>query len=812
MSGFLHDLAYSFRTLRKSPGFAVVSILSLALGIGATTAVFSLADALALKPSRLPDPGNLVRISSKSPQWRFGQMSYREFTTLREQTATVGPLAAYAELSAGVQMQDREVPRVTLAAAVNADFFRQMRVPVALGRDFEAADDKAGSQPVALITASYHERKFGGHPAAVGSRLRVNGKDFVIAGVLPRTYVGFTRYTAPEVYVPLQMIPLLEGHRKALDDPARRSFALAARLKPGVPVTVARTEVEALAARMQQAYPETNKDLGATVLSDPVYWRERQPTDATLGLLLLGLTVLLLAIASANVANLLLGRGQERAREISVRLAVGAGRWRLVRQLLTESLVLGAAGGLVGLALGTLGIRFFQSIRLPTDFPIVIPIALDGRVLAWTAAASGLTVFLFGLVPALRATRTDLVTGLKGAAVRPGRLWGRQALVSIQVAFAVVLVVETGLFTISFWNALRQRPGFRTEGVLTAAYKPRLVGYTEEKSRRFYEQILERVREQPGVRSASLAATVPTADEEHDERIYAPGDDAKDAEKGRWTDANIVSDGYFDNLAIPVVRGRAFDRRDTARSLPVAIVNETFAQESFSGRDAVGQVIYRNGRAGKAVTIIGVAKNSRYRNVLEAPREFVYVPFSQVFRESMTIHVETEGDPLAFTETLRTETRALDPDMPMFNVFTVEDIYEHKGQLAARLVSQVTGVTGAIGIALAAVGLYAVIAFLVSRNTREIGVRMALGATPAHVVRAVLSQGLIPVALGAVAGVSLAVPVSGIFSEFLTQLRPPLETLIALACGLLAVVSLAAMVVPARRAARIDPSRALRWD
>jgi predicted permease len=585
-------------------------------------------------------------------------------------------------------------------------------------------------------------------------------------------------------------------------------------LKPGVGVAQANAEAEVIAKQLEQAYPDTNRKCSAAVRTEFQVRVDQSPYDAMLVGFILALVGVVLLIACANVANLLLSRARARSREIAVRLAIGAGRARLVRQLLTESLVIALLGGALGLVLAQAGVETFSHFKIPSDIPLSIDAKLDLRVTLYTLFASIASAILFGLAPALQATRTDLVpalkSGVEGASKRR-RLLGRNALVIAQVAGSLLLLVcATQLFRATSF-LLSSPPGFRTDHILMASFDPTLVRYTPAQTQIFYRRLEEQTRALPGVKSAALARLPPLSNYPVMKSVVPEGFQLPPGHETVTVPANIVSEGYFQTVNVPVLQGRDFKVTDNADAPRVAIASQHFARKFYPNQDPVGKRFRLDGRDGPPVEIVGLARQSQYYFLGEPPQDVLYLPLAQNPQTQMTLLAQSHGDPAALAGPIRDLVRSLDPDQPVYGVRTMEEYFDQRARKFLNWLTEAIGAMGLLGLALALVGLYGLMSYSVSRRMREIGIRMAIGADRVNVVRMVLKQGLLLAGLGVVTGVLLSV----LFSRALTAgLGLPsfnLTTLALVSLALLGVALLGAYV-PARRASMVDPMSVLRQD
>ncbi len=820
---FPANLRFAVRTLAKSPSFALIAIASLALGIGANTAMFSYVDAVLLRPLPVPESGRIVEVDSTTPDTRLGRMSYADYVDLRDRTKTLQALACYDFFFAGIAAQVNQVPKYSLNAGVSGNFFSGLRIQPALGRGFRPDEDAVtGRDPVVVISYHVWDREFARDRSVLGRKIRVNGSYFTIIGVAPENFTGPQAFVNPDIYIPMHAYQLAVPGASAdyLTSRKNRSAVLLGRLKPGVSVAEAQAELRTIGRSLAAQYPETNRDRTVTVL-DYVHARfENDPIDAALALTLLGITGLVLLIACANVANLLLGRGTARAKEIAIRMAIGASRAALVRQLLTESLLLAAVGGLAGIGLGYLGVRFLGSIPIPSDFPISLGTEMDMRLLVFSLVVSLATGVAFGLVPALRATRGDLASSIKAGDSGPSRISilrglvsGRNVLVTAQLALSVILLVISADCIRGFQAAWRIDPGFRVDHTLFFSLDTKIERYDEAKTRDFYKELTDRLRESGGVRAVSISSSIPFSTGQATRRYLAEGAQPRKSGDAPGAFSYKVDDHFFPLMETKIVRGRGFDSRDTAKSPRVAVINELLAHKLFGKNDPVGRRFRLDSADGPEVQVIGVARQGIYTYWAEPAQEAVWTPFSQDYSSQMYVEMRTAADPGAFAALVREQVRALDPDMPIFRISTMAAFFHDRAMLGPRLIAQIVTATGLMGLLMAVIGLYGVVAYAVSRRTREIGIRVAIGATPASIVRMVLNQGGVFTAVGLAIGLALVIPIArNAVPNFVVGTNPLSAAVLLGVPALLAAATMGACWIPARRAAKVDPTRALRQE
>jgi len=817
------DLRFAIRTLAKSPSFTLIAIVSLALGIGANTAMFSYVDAVLLRPLPVPDSGRIVEVDSTAPGTRLGRMSYPDYADLRDRTKTLEALACYDFFFAGISTQPKQVPKYGLDAGVSGNFFSGLRIQPALGRVFRADEDAVpGRDLVAVISYQMWDREFARDRSVIGRVIRVNGSDFTIVGVAPKDFTGPQAFVSPEIYIPAH------AYQKAVPDASAdyltsrksRNQVLLGRLKPGVRIAQAQAELRTIAHDLAAQYPDTNRDRSVTALDYVRARFEDDPTDAALALTLLAITGLVLLIACANVANLLIARGTARAREIAIRMAIGARRGALVRQLLTESFLLALLGGIAGIGVGYLGVAFLQAIPIPSDFPVSLGARMDTRLLAFSLAVSLATGFVFGLVPALRATRRDLASAIKTSDSGPARtsflrgmLTGRNVLVTAQLALSVVLLVISADCVRGFQAAWRIDPGFRLDHTLFFSLNPNIQRYDEPRTRDFFKKLTDRLRETGGVREVSMSSSVPFSTGQSPRRYLALGQQPRASGDARTAVSYKVDEHFFPLMETRILRGRGFDSRDTAKSPRVAVINESLARRLFAQNDPIGRSFRLDSVDGPEVQVVGVAKEGIYVYWAEAALEAVWTPFSQDYSSQMYVEMRTAGDPAPFAAVAREQVHALDPDMPIFRISTMAAFFHDRAMLGPRLIAQIVTATGLMGLLMAVIGLYGVVAYAVSRRTREIGIRLAVGATPAGVLRMVLHQGAVFTAVGLGFGLALVIPIArNVIPNFVIGTNPLGAAVLLGVSAILGAAMMAACWLPARRAARVDPTRALRQE
>jgi predicted permease len=805
----LNDLRYALRTLRRNPGFALTAAISMALGIGATATIFSLGDALVLRPLPVPNPSQVVKLSSRTPSGTLGDMSYLDFLDYRDKLQSFDSLAAYSLTPFGFAKDSKTQSQMKYGFLVSGNFFRVMQTEPRLGRGFKPEEDQApGRDAVVVLAHSFWETEFASDPAAVGRRVRLNGLDFTVIGVALESFTGMDQFVRPAFYVPAEMASDID----LLTNRSSRGFSVKGRLKPGISMDAADAEASALAQSLQQSYPSTNRAFGAAIRTELQARIDEDPVTPLMIGVLFAIVVVALLIACANVANLILSRGRAREREIAVRLAIGASRGRLVRQLMAENLLIALTGGALGLLIAQLGIEVISKLPTAGDIPGQTAVQLDARVLWFTLLISLAAAILFGLAPAVQATRSDLVPSLKTGPSDQNRkrFFGRNALVTVQIAGSVVLLVAASQIFRGFGYLLSHSPGFRIDHRLSMMFDPTLIRYTPEQTAQFYKKLIQRVREVPGVKSATLSSKIPM-NNWGSEVVIPEGHHFPKGQESASVWSSSVDENYFQTLGMSLVAGRAFQSTDRADSPRVAIVNELFARH-YLGPNPIGKRIRLDQPGAPWIEVVGVTPTIKYIQMFEPPLEYLYLPFSQNPRGQMAIIAEAYGDPAALAAPLREVSRSINANVPVFGVRTMADVVDQRAVKLMRFLDGTVASIGLLGLGLALVGLYAVVAYQVARRTREIGIRMALGADRPQVMRMILKQaaamGFTGVAIGLVASLAGGRALSA--SVMATPgFDPLLVTLVPL--GLLFTTFLAA-TIPALRAAGVDPMVALRQD
>jgi predicted permease len=815
MEALGNDLRSAARQLRRSPGFAAVAVLSLALGIGANTAVFSWIDSILLRPFPGVDDRGLVAFETLTPSGEAVTNSYPDFRDYRDHLQLLSGLAMAQPYALSLGEPDH-VERIW-GEMVSGNYFAVLGVKPALGRAFlpEEYGDKPNGYPVTVISDRLWRRRFHSAPSVVGSAVLVNSHPLTVVGVAPPRFRGTMPGLALDLWVPAVMRPQIAGIGEwMLRDRKTRDLRGIARLRPDAGIEPARAEIAGLARELARAYPYENGGISATL--QPLWRAASGPQRLLLAPLqiLMAACGALLLIVCANLANLLLARAVGRRQELGVRVALGAGRLRLARLLLTESLLLALLGAAAGVPLALLLGRSLAALLPRSGLPVDLELRLDARVLAFTLLLAVAAALLAGAHSVVHACRAGMQEALRAggrggsATVRTRR--ARSLLVVAEVALALVTLIGAGLFARSFESARRIDPGFDSRGVLVSQFYLDGSGYSLEQRQRFCVLLRERLRSAPGVTAVAYADSVPlgfAGGSWEDLKIegYVPRRD-----ENMKLYRNVVAPGFFDLMGVPVVDGRDFTEQDDRQTLPVAIVNQAFAQRFFARRDPLGRRLWGWGRW---FTVVGVVRDSKYLDLNEAPRPYFFVPFRQVYREDRAVafYLRTPGDANALVPALRREVRLIHPKVGVYDAMPLTE-YIGAALYPVKVAAILLGALGAWCLALAALGLYGVMAYTVSLRTHEVGIRMALGARPADVLRLVVGQAMLLVAAGLAAGAAAALGLTPLVRGALIGVGPGDPGVFLVAALTLSAVAALASFLPAQRAAGVDPVVALRHE
>jgi predicted permease len=814
METLSHDLRFGFRRLIKTPGFAVIAVLSLALGIGANTAVFSLVNLILFRPLPVADPEKVVSVSAVGKDGQFDALSYPNYLDFRDRNEVLSGLLVYRFV--GVSLSRNGNNEKVWGYLVSGNYFDVLGAKPALGRTFLPEEDKTRlSHPVAVISHSLWQTRFGGDPSVVDRDVLINGRKFKVIGVAPAGFKGTEVIYTPEIYVPLAMQKWIEPESNYLDRRDTSNLFAVGRLKPGVNAARAEASLNLLAAQLAKDFPNENEGLGIKVV--PPGFVLPQIRDQILGVSagLMGLVALVLLIACTNLANLLLARATERGKEIAVRLSIGASRARIVRQLLTESVMLAAVGGLVGIALAQWIVDSIMALKPPIDIPVTLEPHVDWRVLAFSMIVSVITGVLFGMVPALQATKPDLVPALKDAASQSGvrRSLLRSGMVVAQVAVSLLLLIAAGLTLRALQRLRAMNPGFNPENALMMNFDLSMQGYQADAGAQLRKQLLNRVESLPGVRSASITDFIPLSMNYNSTTILTEGrrqERGVNAPSAMYANVGLK---YFETIGTPLMAGRDLAEQDQERKTRSVVVNETFACKFFPGANPIENALgkqFRTAPGGQPWQIVGVARDGKYWTIGEDPQAFVWLPIGNQLAYNYLV-VRTTARPETVIGAILGEFRNLDPNLP---VTDVKPLTEHMNLslFPARAFASLLSAFGLLALTLAAIGIFGVMSYAVSQRTREIGVRMTLGAGAKEIFKLFIGRGLLLTLIGVGVGLVLAFVGTRFISSLLYYVSAVDPLTFAGVTLLLVAVAFLACYFPARRAMKTDPIVALRHE
>jgi predicted permease len=815
----MQDLRFAFRQLLKNPGFTSVAVLTLALGISANSTIFGIISTFYFQPLPVKDPDQLVLVLQKSDAWKMPHgHSWPDYLDYRERVTAFTDAIAIMLSPAHLSFAGRQ-PERTWIEAVSGNYFSMLGIGPQLGRLFRPGEgERVGSDPVIVLSHQYWQTTLGGDQGVVGKILNVNGNPFTIVGVAPESFLSAQWSMAPSAFVPASMAGhLREGGEEMLKNRGAPAFKVMARLKPGATFADAKAELEVVSRQIINEYPDEHR--GSRVFVAPERHCRPEPTFAEImplaASIFMAMVLLVLFIACANVANLMFSRALVRQKEMGIRTAIGATRWRLMRQLLIESVLLGLVAGVAGYFLSFWSEVLLAGFSPAGDIPVRTETAWDWRVLVFTFGVSVLAGVVTGIFPSLQATRVDIQTTLKeggGSLLASGRHVFRSVLVVSQVAICVVVLVAAGLFVRSLQQVAALDLGFRTDQLVMASLDLSLQGYDDERGKEFCRQLTGQIKTLPGVRSAALARSVPF-DYGFEISFVASEKMASDKDSFTVVHNNRVDPEYFTTMGTTLLRGRAFTDQDKGNAPKVAIINALMAERFWPQEEALGKR-FRWGEKGDFLEVVGVVRNGRYVMLGEEPRPYFYVPLAQSYTSPVTLHVWTIGDPAAFVPSLRKVLGELDPHLPVYSVRTMPEHLRSSAfaTMPLRMGATLAGVQGLLALALAVMGIYGVVAYVVSQRTREVGIRMALGAQKLDILRLVVRDGLRLTLIGVALGLVGALGVAMVIGKVLYGLSPASLPVIIGVVLLLGSVTFVACYLPARRAMKVDPMVALRYE
>src|ERR1700678_1440925 len=819
METLMQDIRYGVRMLIRNPGFMIVAIITLALGIGANTAIFSMVDGILLRPLPVQNPAQITVLTFQQQKGNIQtQFSVADFRDIRSQsTEAFSDVFTYQFGLDGLSV-DGKADRI-MTNYVSGNFFPALGIKPELGRFILPSEgDTVGADPVMVLSYSYWKTRFGGDRSIVGRKVSVDGHPITIVGVAPRGFVGISPLLSVQGFLPLGMLEIESAPDDFMTNRQLRNLPVLARLRPGTSLQQAQASLSVIGQRLSQQYPEADKDLSFQIYPELRARPNPDPSNTLLVIsgLFLGLTALVLLLACVNVANILLVRATVREREMAIRAALGAARFRLVRQLLTESVLLALLGGIGGIFLGQWASSTLASINIQTDLPVHFDFGFDWRVFGYASAAALLTGIIVGIVPAVRASRGNLSAILHegGRGVVGGKNRLRSALVVVQVAGSVMLLIIAGLFTRSLAQAQRTELGFKPDHVLNLIMDPNEIGYNQSQTRDFYKNLLQRVRVLPGVVSASTANATPMGYYNNFDSLAIEGYQPPPGQPAPASLYNTISTDYFPTMGVSLLRGRNFTEADDESGQYVPIVSEAMAKQFWPDKDPIGRQFQMTTDPKHSLVIVGVAKDIRFNGLTGPFSPMFYAPYLQHQNGNslQALQLRTAGAPETMIPEIEHAIESLAPQLPVFDVQTMtQALNTLNGLLFYKIGAVLAALLGMLGLVLAIVGVYGVVSYAATQKTHEIGVRMALGAQPADILKMVFREGLLIVGVGLLVGIGGALAAGQVVGSFLT-VSPRDPVTYAIVTAILLIVALSACFIPARRAMRVDPMVALRYE
>jgi macrolide transport system ATP-binding/permease protein len=815
MHTVIKDIRYALRSLFKRPAFVAVSVITLALGIGANTAIFSLLNTILLRPLPVSHPEQVVSVAVRGKNDSMQAFSLPNYKDFRDRNQVLSGLLVYRFAPISLS-RDGNNQRIW-GYQVTGNYFDVLGVPAFKGRTFAPEEDQTrNSHPVVVVSYSGWQKRFASDPNLVGKEVLLNNHPFKVIGITPENFRGTEWVYTPDLFVPISMIEWVEPGSGWVDSRDAQNFFAVGRLKPGVAVKQAEGALNILAQQLAKEYPDANEGQTITLIPPGFIIPDLRSAVVSFAGVLMAVVALVLLIACANIAGLHLARATDRRKEIAIRLALGANRLRLIRQLLTESVLLSLLGGAVGVLLAFWIVNLLLSFRPPLDFPLTVEVGLDWRVMIFSFLISLVTGVAFGLAPALHSTRFALVPALKDTTSQAGyrRSFLRSSLVVAQLALSLMLLIGAGLVVRALQQLRTLNPGFNSNNALTLSFDVALQGYDKAKGEQFFKQLIARVETLPGVRSAALTSFVPLSLNYSSNTVYAEGQPAERGSNVPTAMASSSGPRYFETMETPILFGREFTDQDRADTEHVVVVNETLARRLFNSQtlsDVIDKRLSFSGAGGPFWRVVGIAKDGKYFNIAEEPRMFVWTPLSQSYQPGAILVVRTTGNPEPAIASVRGVIQGLDPTLPLYDVKTMSE-HMKLSLFPARVAATVLAGFGLVALILAAIGIYGVTSYSVAQRTREIGIRMALGAQRRDVLRMVLTNGAKLAFIGVVIGLVGAIALTKVITSLLFGITPMYVVTFAVVSVGLTIVSLAACYIPARRAARVDPLVALRYE
>jgi predicted permease len=822
MLNFWKDIQYAFRTLLKNPGFAIIGIMTLALGMAVNTTLFSVVNGFLLRPLPVAHPEQITVFAlEQSAVPGNHHFSYPDFEDLRDQSDSFSDVFAFRVSLAGVAADKRADH--CLISRVSSNYFSALGIQPAYGRLILPTEGRTpGADPVLVLGYSYWRKRFASDPDVVGRKVEINQHPFTIVGVAPKQFKGTYSVLDMDGYVPFSAETSEDTDNlvtKNWTDRTNRGLTIMGRLKPGVTIKQAQASLKVLAQRIATQHPETEKGVEVRLYPEKLARPEPDPENPVpaASVAFMGLAGLVLLVACFNIANVLLVRATVRQREMAIRAALGAGQGRLVRQYLTESLLLAFLGGGAGLLLGSWAAGILGTLRFGSELPIEFDFHPDATVYLFSLGTVLLTGLIVGIMPALRAARTSVISvlheGGRGSSSGPRRQFARNTLVAAQVAGSLVLLVVAGLFIRSLDKAQKISLGFNPDHILNLSLDVAQIGYDEPRGRQVYREMESRIRALPGVESVAQGFTVPMSLMSAGDRLSFENRPLQAGEQPPDVNYNIVTPGYFDTIQMPLLRGRKFTDSDSEKAPLVAIINQTMARQFWPKDDALGQRFSDKGPKGPFMEVIGVVQDAKYQNVTEDPQPYFYVPFEQNYMSMRTFHVHTSVPPETLAIQIESQIHDLASDAPITQVQSMtQSLQGANGFFFFRFGAQLAAVMGFLGLILAVVGIYSVVSYAAAQRTQEIGIRIAMGATTRDILKMVLRQGLGVVGIGLALGLIVAFAGTRVMGSLFVGIKPSDPLTFTVVVLLLTAIALFACWIPARRATRIDPLLALRHE
>ncbi len=816
------DIRYALRTLSKNPGFAIIGIMTLALGMAVNTALFSVINGFLLRPLPVPHAEQITVLAlHQAAVPGTSRFSYPDYEDLRDQTDSFSDLFAYRVTLASVALDQSSDH--CIISRVSSNYFSALGIKPAYGRLILPSEGRTpGADPIMVLGYSYWRRRFDGDPNIVGKKVELNGLPFTVVGVAPEDFHGTYSVLDMDAYIPFSAEPNEDPDapiQKIWTSRGSRTLTLMGRLKPGASLKQAQSSLNVVTQRIAQQHPDSEKGISVQLFPEKMARPDPDPENPVLmaSIAFMAMAGLVLLVACFNIANVLLVRATVRQREMAIRAALGAGHGHLVRQYLTESLLLAFLGGGAGLVLGSWAAGILGSLRLGTDLPIYFDFHPDASVYLFALGVVLLTGFVVGIMPALRAARTDVISvlheGGRGSSSGPRRQFARNSLVAAQVAGSLVLLIVAGLFVRSLQKAEKINLGFNPDHVLNLSVDVAQISYKEPRGRQVFKDIDARLRALPGVESVAQAFVVPMGVVSSDDRVWIEDHPLEPGQQAAELDYNMVTPSYFDTLQIPLLRGRRFTDADSEKAPAVAIINQNMAKKFWPNEDALGKRFGTKGQTGPFIEVVGIVQDGKYQNVTEDPKPFFYLPLDQSYESMRVIQVRTSVPPETLALQIESQIHELAPGLPITQVQTMnESLQGANGFFFFHFGAQLTAVMGLLGLLLAVVGIYSVVSYAAVQRTQEIGIRVAMGAAPRDILKMVLRQGLSVVGIGLALGLVLALAGTRLMSSLFVGIKPTDPLTFIVVVLLLTGIALFACWIPAFRATRIDPLVALRYE